>query len=266
MKLDPVFLAGVQKFINEQTNQKLYPDGAWGPKSSAALKPLQTKFKIPVTGLLDDVTLSVISVPVVAKYLNFQALEAAATKLTITLAHVRTVCEIESAGSGYLNDGRVKILFERHKFYEAMKKRVSADQLAKLVEQYPDLCNPKAGGYEFNEKEYPRFEKACMIDEWAAYYATSFGLFQICGFNYKDMGYNDPITYGKEAGISESKQLSQFCDFLLNYQGGAALRSLRKGDWADFAYRYNGANYKVNKYDVKLPQAFDKFSKNIWAV
>lgn len=45
--------------------------------------------------------------------------------------------------------------------------------------------------------------------------------------------------------------------FLQNSKLVAALREKR---WADFARGYNGPGYTANQYDVKLKEAYEKFS------
>jgi len=35
---------------------------------------------------------------------------------------------------------------------------------------------------------------------------------------------------------------------------------LRNKKWAEFAFKYNGAAYKTNKYDEKLMKSYIKFS------
>src|SRR6476619_7249178 len=57
---------------------------------------------------------------------------------------LRAVLQVETAGSGFMADGRPKILFERHVFH-----RLTGGQYD-LVS--PSVSNPKAGGY--NEDSY----------------------------------------------------------------------------------------------------------------
>ena len=39
------------------------------------------------------------------------------------------------------------------------------------------------------------------------------------------------------------------------------LDALRKRDWSGFALRYNGADYKVTKYDDSMKAAYDTLVK-----
>lgn len=37
---------------------------------------------------------------------------------------------------------------------------------------------------------------------------------------------------------------------------------LKNKDWAAFAKGYNGPEYAVNKYDVKMKDAYERYAKN----
>ena len=55
----------------------------------------------------------------------------------------------------------------------------------------------------------------------------------------------------------EPAQLDAFCGYITLTGLDAELREHR---WSEFARRYNGADYAVNKYDVKLAKAWAQFS------
>jgi len=38
------------------------------------------------------------------------------------------------------------------------------------------------------------------------------------------------------------------------------MTDLRNRNWAKVAQKYNGASYKLNKYDQKLQKAYEKYS------
>ena len=57
---------------------------------------------------------------------------------------------------------------------------------------------------------------------------------------------------------SESKQLESFVTFLKSKNLDLFLN---KKNWAKFAKGYNGTAYAKNKYDQKLKDAYNKFSK-----
>lgn len=263
--IDPLYTAGVQKAINEKAGQKLTPDGIFGNQSVAALRTCQAKIGVPVTGVYDEATKAILDPFILAKYLTMDAIKTAATALNVTPAHIRTVCDVESKGSGFLPDGRPQILFERHKFLECLKTRLPADQVAKLQVQNPDIINATPGGYSGGAGEYLRFNRAAAIDRHSAIYGTSWGLFQIMGFNADICGYTDLDVYVKDMQTSELKQLLAFVAFNKKYRSGVLAAALAMQKWDTYALNYNGGDYRKNQYDTKLAASFAKFSKNIFA-
>jgi peptidoglycan hydrolase-like protein with peptidoglycan-binding domain len=56
---------------------------------------------------------------------------------------------------------------------------------------------------------------------------------------------------------SEDGQLMAMASFLV----GTKLRaSLQSHDWASFARGYNGPNYAINRYDIRLKAEYQKYS------
>lgn len=265
MNYDPVYTAGIQKAINEKVGQRLTCDGQFGPKSQAALKLLQVKLGVPATGSYDVLTHSYLDTFIKGKYLTFDSFGRAAKDLGVQNTHIRTVCDVESNGAGFLPDGRVKILFERHHFLASIKKRLPADRVAKLLLSDPDIVSATPGGYIGNEGEYTRFERAKAIDEYSAIYASSFGLFQIMGFNYSDAGFKDIYEFAAAMCTSETNQLMAFVSFNKVYRKGVLWTALKNQDWVTYALNYNGTGYAKNKYDTKLATSFRKYANNIYA-
>src|SRR5690606_10981897 len=108
------------------------------------------------------------------------------------------------------------------------------------------------------------------IDEKAAVYATSWGLFQILGENLesfiKSRKYKDFKEFEEKQHESEYVHFLDFLSFIKTKKvRGKALANYiseeRHGDydWETFAYGYNGKGYKVNRYDTKLQIAYNKY-------
>ncbi|QDH80284.1 N-acetylmuramidase family protein [Echinicola soli] len=190
---------------------------------------------------------------------------------------VKAVISVESSGRGHLQDGRAKILFEGHKFwYWLSKVGKTQEELEELQRQYPDIVYPSwtREHYRLGADEYKRLEKAkeiCQgINDKAAVYATSWGLFQILGENLdhfiKGRNYKDWKDFEQKQHEAE---LYHFLDFLTFIQTKkldrkplvSFISEENKGnyDWTSFAYGYNGRGYKLNKYDEKLAAAYYKF-------
>ena len=103
--------------------------------------------------------------------------------IILQLPVLKAIIEVESGGRGHLSNGRPKILFEGHKFWYWLKK-FGKDPHG-LVEGNEDILYEKwtRNFYKGGAGEYFRFERAKEIDEKAAIYSCSWGLFQIMGEN-----------------------------------------------------------------------------------
>ena len=88
--------------------------------------------------------------------------------------------------------------------------------------------------------------------------ATSYGAFQIMGFNHKVAGFESP-----QAMITAMKtpqgQLQAFAGFIKS--NPRIHTALQAHDWATFAHGYNGAGYRANRYDEKMAAAYNRYSQ-----
>jgi len=174
----------------------------------------------------------------------------AADDLQCAVETIMAVSDVESAGGGFLVDGRPKILFEAHVF-------------SRLTQHQHDVAFPQISSRSWNralykggENEYPRLESAMLLNGEAAVKATSWGRFQIMGFNYAACGYADIQTFVSSMYRSEEHHLHAFVAFLKSQGLASALRAL---DWKGFASGYNGKSYASNRYDSKLQASYDAF-------
>lgn len=168
---------------------------------------------------------------------------------------IQAIVDVESSGSGFLPDGRPKILFEGHIFWKELKKK--GIEPAPLQAANSDILYPKwdKSHYKGGAAEWGRLERAKTINEEAALSSASYGLFQIMGFNYKACGFSSVASFVKAQSESEFEQLKSFCNFI---KSEGLIPLLKSQDWAAFAKRYNGPGYAQNKYDTKLQAAYDK--------
>lgn len=174
--------------------------------------------------------------------------ERAAARLRCTVADIRAVCEVEAPKGGFLPDGQVTILFERHQFWKRTNGRFGPS----------DINSSQAGGYMGGALEHKRLARAVTLDRVAALESTSWGKFQIMGFNHLAAGFLTLQAFINAMHESEGKQLDAFVSFVLHEKLDDELRENR---WADFARRYNGAGYAANAYDVKLAAAHRKWMR-----
>jgi hypothetical protein len=179
----------------------------------------------------------------------------AAVSLGCDIAAIKAVDEVESGGSGFLKDGRLRVLFEGHIFHKYTK--------GAYAQTHPTLCHPKwtpqhyvKGGPERRgDGELCRLEAAKQLDYKAALLSASVGRFQIMGFNYQMCGFESVEEFWTRMSITEWHHLLAFCCFVKSQNLDKALRT---HDWATFARRYNGPGYAKNRYDVKLATAWQK--------
>lgn len=182
------------------------------------------------------------------------AIARAAERLGVEPAAISAVDDIESRDSGFLPDGRPRILFERHVMYKRLKKAgVTADVFAA---RYPALVNPQPGGYRGGASEWFRLALARDIHRQSADESASWGRYQIMGFHWQALGYASIEAFVAAMSESEAAQLDAFCRFI---ESDPALhRALRSLDWKTFARIYNGPGYRKNAYDTRLAAAYER--------
>ena len=174
------------------------------------------------------------------------------------LAHILAVVEVESKGNGFLPDGRPVILFERHKFHGFTKGFFSKD--------YPGISNKTMGGYATGrtqdirlQNEWNRLSQAIELNREAALMSCSWGMGQVMGYHYFDLGFRNVQDFVNAMFADEYSQLKAMFYFIKN--SPTLTKAIIAGDWATFARGYNGKAYAINKYDVKLAAASKKFKQ-----
>ncbi len=228
-------------------------DHDFGEATLAAVIAFQQKNGLIPDGIVGERTwASLIKSPSRGVSLTPQDFSLVANQLGVDLAAVYAVTSVESAGRGFLPSGHPVILFERHHFY----KNCTTEKYA-LAKKYPNLCNQNAGGYVGGEGEVKRYQQALKIDRNAANLATSWGLFQIMGFNFKAAGFDNVGDFVSAMFVSEGEQLKAFASFVINNK--SMHKALKTQDWTAFAQAYNGPKYSQNKYDFKLKTAYAHF-------
>lgn len=176
-----------------------------------------------------------------------------AKALGLEVAVVKAVAKVESTGSGFIADGRPVIRFEAHWF-------------SRLTDQFYDRVFPSIsvskrndslveGGEAGLKREFSRLLNAMALDRDAALRSTSWGLFQIMGFNHQFANFDSVGAMVDAIFKTEERQLQAFANFV--WERGYA-EYLKKKDWANFAYHYNGENY--GNYDALLENAYKTFS------
>lgn len=233
-------------------------DGDFGEKTEAAVTAFQTACGLTADGRAGRDTLAALAGEDTSRVLKEADIRAAAEILAVEPAVIKAVVHVESAGSGYLSDGRVKILFERHVFRRELEKALGKAAAAEAEREAPHICAKTPGGYRGGTAEYPRLARAMTIDPECGMKAASWGLFQIMGFNYAAAGHSDIHSFVDAVKKSEGEQLLAFARFVTSDK--VMLSALQAKDWAAFAERYNGKAYKKNNYDAKLANAYARYA------
>lgn len=180
--------------------------------------------------------------------LKYEDYERASKQLNCEIEAIMAVAEVESSGSGFLVDGRPKILYERHIFHRLT--------LGKWSASHPHISNSKAGGYgKAGVHQHNRLEEAAKLDRASALQACSWGKFQILGENWRDLKYKSLQEFVNCMYRSEAEHLDSFVRFI---KRNNLDRYLRDKDWKSFARRYNGPAYARNQYDIKMANAYKK--------
>jgi len=193
---------------------------------------------------------------IMGRPLDYEDIASAAKELNVTDAHVRAVIDVETSGAGFLgkfgDDHRLpKILFEAHIF-----SRETGGQYDKTHHQLSS-SHWKRDLYLGGVREHDRLRQAATLDFTAAYRSTSWGLFQIMGFNHAATGYERLQDFVGVQFVSEGMQLQCGIQFILS---NGLEKYLQKKDWSGFANGYNGPEYKKNRYHEKLAGAFEQYN------
>ncbi len=193
--------------------------------------------------------------------LTREDIRGAAELLGVEPAIVAAVADVESSGSGFLADGRPKILFEGHVFWKQLTQR-GIDPVP-LAAKHPTIVYPRwtRKNYLGGAREYERLALAREIHDEAALCSASWGAFQIMGFNYGAAGFNTVHDFVAAHERGESEHLLAFCRFIKSRGLGGAMQ---RRDWAAFARGYNGPGFAKNRYDTRLEDAYTRRLSDRW--
>lgn len=171
----------------------------------------------------------------------------AARLLQCEVAVIKAVTKKEAPRGGFLPDGQPVILFERHIF-----RRMTG---GKYDKSHPHLSAAQPGGYgSSGMNQHKRLSEAVALNREAALQSASWGRFQIMGFNWRASGYASLGAFITAMYRNEGAHLQAFSGFVAS--NPAMLAALKAKDWAEFARRYNGPDYRKNNYDVSLREFY----------
>jgi hypothetical protein len=183
--------------------------------------------------------------------------ERAAQALDCEVAAIKAVAEVESAGAGFMPDGRPIILYEAHIFNrETGGRHAHARDRKGVLLSSPSWNRALYGASGVNQ--HNRYEDARQLNADAANKACSWGLFQILGQNHKACGFDDSQAFVDAMWAGAGAHLDAFVSFIKANKLDAPLRAK---NWAAFAKGYNGPGYAQNAYDKKMAAAYARLTK-----
>lgn len=237
------------------TGFEVETDGWYGPKTEQAVRAFQQRNGLVADGIAGPKTLAAIAGGQTNPLHLTQAdIARAAEALEVDQAAILAINEVEANGHGFMADGRPVILFERHIMYQRLK--AAGKDADALAAKYPELVNPKRGGYRGGAQEWYRLDLARQIDRDAANESASWGKFQIMGFHWQPCGFGSVGEFVEAMCQSEGRHLDAFVGFV---KASPPLhKALKACKWADVARLYNGPAYKENNYDAKLASAYKR--------
>lgn len=169
---------------------------------------------------------------------------------------LKAVSLVESGGSGFLENGLPKILWERQLFYKFTNKTI---YFIGNTKQF--LSAQTSGDYTLdanNNKINDSWEKLAQgvtIDVDGALQSVSMGKFQVLGKYYKECGFANPLEMLYACSQSEYTHYDIFASYILKvaFLKNAFLKiSTNPNDCIPFARGYNGIAYTRFQYNTKI--------------
>lgn len=181
-----------------------------------------------------------------------------ANKHGVEPAALEAIADVESAGVAFWPLGGKRlppIRPEGHYFY-----RILGPGAKRTMAVHMGLAAPHAGQVRVPASRaavYDMYERMKQIDADAAMESCSWGLGQVMGENWKELGYTSVSELVASCMTIEGQV--ELMERFIERHGLAD--ELKRHDWAGFARVYNGAGYRKNSYDSKLRQAYQRYSR-----
>jgi hypothetical protein len=131
------------------------------------------------------------------------------------------------------------------------------NQLSRYCTKFP-LTSKVSCSNSGDDTSSIAFEKAYQENKERAICMTSFGLFQVMGFNYGDLKYSIEDFY--ETSQTLEGQLEIFDRYVNTRVGLKDELQKENPNFQKIAEIYNGADYKKGNYDEKLEAAYKEYS------
>lgn len=223
-------LQQLQQWLNAH-GAKLIEDGRPGPATRDAIINIFTNAK--AAAVSDD------------------EIARLASRLGGSVAQVKAVAAVESAGGGWDNAGRLKCLYERHYFWKRLRIKI------------PFLSDPTPGGYTVDadrdgiNDSWEKVADAALRSPVAAFESASWGKFQIMGAWATKLGHANAVEFVWALSRSEAAHYAALERFIQVNGLTRAFQALSTNaeTCRAFARGYNGPAYERGGYHNKLARA-----------
>jgi hypothetical protein len=253
------YIRQVQMAINEKSKTNHPLTGIFGKGWSELLKGVQINLGLMPSGRYDDATREEIEPFIQMKYLQERDYVDCAAVIGCTPEALQAVCLTFVVGTGFIANGRCRIVFNREKFYKELSKERSDEQVTALVKKHPSIISASGGGYLSDEYEYVRFCGAVSVDSYAAMLSTNWGMFQLPGTNYRFCGYSKITEFTLDMQHSERRQLRIFADYIKNTPHLKA--ALKTADFEQFSQAYCGPAFQQYDYHTRMARHYKELTR-----
>lgn len=150
---------------------------------------------------------------------------------------VKALIAVECSGHGFdPTTGKIVIQFEPVYFHRYTRRMIH-------------------NGVEGQAKEWEAFNEAFAIHPTYAMMSTSWGMGQVMGNNFPNLGFK---TVDEMVDFCKESERNQVWCALKYIESRRSLKEAFKAlNWPVVAYYYNGEGYKKNNYDYKLKTAYE---------
>lgn len=155
-------------------------------------------------------------------------------------------------GSGYDANGRPLVLFEPHIFSRRTNRRFD--------ESHPTISYPALDGRRYpatQDERWAQVEAAYELAPDEALESTSWGAFQLMGYNYRGAGFENVRAFVTALSTSPQQQLAAWARWLT---ANGLVDELQRKDWAGFARGYNGPGYAASNYDRRMADEYARLT------
>lgn len=189
---------------------------------------------------------------------TIREIERAADAAGLEAAALLAIAEVESGGRAFaLVDGRREplIRFEGHYFDRLL------DDADRMLARAKGLASPTPGAVANPASQAGRWrllDEAMRVDRAAALQSVSWGVGQVMGAHWRALGYGSIEALVAEARAGVGGQIRLMLRFV---EINGLAKTIKAHNWAAFARAYNGAGYRVHRYDSRIAAAYARHAR-----